>query len=229
MKKNIILIVALILFCCGCTAEYTLSIDENLNVTEQVTILEGEEFYQQYEKSSVQRVIGFILNPNLEYLNNNGFVVTNLLGKEEAGVLIENTYDSIAKYKEVSEFPKQYAENWEFITNGDEITFKIIGEFNDSEQDQNDRYLIDNGKISIKLPHDVINHNADEVNEKDGIYTWIIEKAGEEREIFITFNKVIKKDYTVLYIVIGGIIVLAGGCFYFISKTIRSNKNRNEL
>lgn len=228
MKKNVIMIVMLILLCCGCTAEYTINIDKDLRVTESMTATSGAEFFSEYNKSSVQRVIGFLLEPNLEYLNENGFKITHLFNTSAAGVRIENSYESIEEYKEISKIINQFADDFEYTTNGNKVTLKIVGKFNADEQDQSGKYLVDTGKISIKLPHKVLEHNADSVDTKNGIYTWNIEEAGVEREILLVFDKRIRKDL-IFYIVIGGIIVLATVGGLVIYNGVLANKTRNKL
>ena len=69
MNKRILYVIALILLCCGCSTKYTIEIDENLGVKEYAKAVETDEFFEQYPNSSVERVIGFLLEPNLEYLN----------------------------------------------------------------------------------------------------------------------------------------------------------------
>lgn len=229
MRKKIIFIVCLIILCCGCTSEYKIVIDKDLKVKETLVALEDSEFYKQYEKSSVQRVIGFILNPNLDYLNENGFAISHILNEKEAGVSITNQYNSIEEYKAISKIIYQFADEFEYIEKEDYITLKITGSFNGNEQDQSGKYVVDSSNISIQLPHDVKEHNADKVDKDNGIYTWIFETNGEQREILITFNKKIKPDYTVLYVLIGGIILIVAGGYYVLSKTVFGNKNRNEI
>lgn len=229
MKKNIILVIVIILLCCGCTADYTVSINEDLSVNESMTALEDEEFFKQYDKSSVQRVIGFLLKPNLDYLNSNGFKITQLFNSNTAGVKIENSYKSIDDYKKISKIIDQFADEFEYTVDGNKVTIKIVGKFNADEQDQEvDKYLVENGKINIKLPHKVYEHNADSVDKDKGIYTWNIKEAGVEREILLVFDKNIRKDL-IYYIVIGGIIVVIGIIEVVIYKGILDNKSRNKL
>jgi hypothetical protein len=227
MKKKIFLLVFLILVCCGCTADYTLKINEDLSVEESIIALEGAEFFNQYEQSSVQRVIAFMIEPHLEYLNGNGYSVSQRLGDSEAGVRIEKKHKNLAEFKTTSKFTEQLASDWEYIETDDYITLKIKGEFNASEQDQSGKYLINSGTIRIILPFEVTSHNADTVSEN--VYTWNIEEPGIEKEISITFNKKIKKEISVVYFVIGGIIViLVIGVLVVYGKVIEGKK-RNEF
>jgi len=78
-KKILILFISLFILCSGCTAEYTLEIKEDLTVKESFTAMEDADFYNSYEYSSAQEVIGFMLEPNLDYLNKNGFEISQIL------------------------------------------------------------------------------------------------------------------------------------------------------
>jgi len=229
MNRRIFLIMALILFCCGCTADYTIKINEKLEVEESALILEDAAFYNKYENSSVQRVISFILEPNLDYLNANDFLVEQIIGTWTAGVKITNSYESIEKYKEVSKFSEQFADSWDYFEDGDEITLRIRGAFSDSDQDQSGKYLVNEATINIQLPFEVIDHNADNYNESTNTYTWNIDRAGAEKEIFITFDKTIKKDLMQLYLIIGGIIVVVLIIVVYVYGALAGSKRRNEI
>ena len=229
MNKRIFLIIALILFCCGCTAEYTIKINEKLEVEESALILENATFYNRYENSSVQRVIAFILEPNLGYLNANGFIVEQILGEGTAGVKITNSYESIEKFKEVSKFSEQFADSWDYIESGNEITLRIKGAFSDSDQDQSGRYLVDSAEVNIQLPFKVIDHNADHYDKSTNTYTWNINRPGMEKEIFITFDKTVKKEINYIYLVIGGIILVLSVVALYIAGSIVGNKSRNKI
>ena len=102
--------------------------------------------------------------------------------------------------------------------------------FSNSDQDQSGKYLIDTSEISIKLPHNVVNHNADEVNEEEGVYTWYINEPGVEKELFITFDKKVKGEIPVEFIVVGVmavILIIFGYILY--SKISSSRSKRNEI
>ena len=116
-KKLVLLFISLLILCSGCTAEYTLSIREDFTVTESFTAMEDADFYNTYKNSSVQKVIGFILEPNLEYLNSNGYQVDQVIHNSDAGVKVENTYKSLEEFKEKSKVPNQIASDWSYVDN----------------------------------------------------------------------------------------------------------------
>lgn len=230
-KKILLIFIGLLILCSGCTAEYTLQINEDLSVSESFTAMEDAEFYNAYENTSAQKVIGFILEPNLEYLNQNGFVVSQILRSKEAGVKVDNTYSSIKEYKEKSKVPEQLSSEWSYVENGDEITLSIKGSFLHADQSQDGLYSIDKAQVKIIVPFEVISHNADSYNSDNNIYIWKFDESNEEKEIKITFNKIkkVEKELPIPYIIIGIVIVIILIIFVSVSNFIHSNKGRNDL
>ena len=228
-KKISLILLVLLILCSGCTAQYTLSIQEDLSVKESFTAMEDAEFYNEYTHSSVQKVIGFILEPNLDYLNENGFTITEIINKRDAGVEIENSYKSIEEYKEKSKVTNQLADDWTYEENGDEITLTIKGAFSQEEQSQDGRYVVDEAQINIQLPFTVVSHNADEHEEGTDIYTWSFDQNTEEKEITITFNKNIERKFSPVYIVIGVMVAIILIIVYIIFAAKKENKKNNQV
>ena len=228
-KKLVLLFISLLILCSGCTAEYTLSIREDFTVTESFTAMEDADFYNTYQNSSVQKVIGFILEPNLEYLNSNGYQVDQVIHNSDAGVKVENTYKSLEEFKEKSKVPNQIASDWSYVDNGDTITLSIKGTLNQDEQDQDGRYVIDEAKIKIVVPFEVVNHNAD--STENNSYIWNLGPKSNDKEITITFtkNKKVDKPSETHYIILGIIIVVVLIVAIAIYSIVGSTKKRNNL
>lgn len=228
-KKLVLLFISLLILCSGCTAEYTLSIGEDFTITESFTAMEDADFYNTYQNSSVQKVIGFILEPNLEYLNSNGYQVDQVIHNSDAGVKVENTYKSIEEFKEKSKVPNQIASDWSYVDNGDTITLSIKGTLNQDEQDQDGRYVIDEAKIKIVVPFEVVNHNAD--STENNSYIWNLDTKSKDKEITITFtkSKKVDKPSETPYIIFGIIIVVVLIIAIAIYSIIGSTKKRNDL
>jgi len=230
VRKKIWLLLILALVVSGCTAKYTIKITKDLGVEETIVALQDAQFFNQYENSSAQRVISFLVAPHLDYLNSNNYIVRETIGPSFGGVVINNSFDTIEKFKETSKFTEQYADEWEYITNGNEVTLRIVGAFNADEYDQTGRYLIEEGEINIQLPFKVISHNADSYDEATNTYTWLIEKPGVEREITITFDKSkIEDAFNPLYLIIGGIIIVILIFMAWIFGKMSGSKARNDL
>ncbi len=227
--KILFLIIFLVFLCSGCTAEYTIEINEDLQVKEHLMASEDGEFFNQYENSSAQRVIGFILEPFVEYFNENHFVISQFANSQSGGVNISNTYESLETYKNVSKIPSQYASDWEYEENGDEITIRIKGEFNKQEEDQEAGFVVDDAKVNIKLPFEVVEHNADVHAEGSDTYTWVFNEDTPEREMTITFKKTIHKGTPLIYIVIGVSMIIVLVIFYLVMKMLKDNKLNNKI
>lgn len=230
MKKNLIMILAIILLCCGCNAEYTLRINEDGTVSESVKALEDSNFYSRYPNSSVQHVIGFMIEPHLDYLNKNNYKVTELLNRETAGVQLTNKFPSIEKYLSTSKFSAQYGSSIEYSEEDDNITLKINGKLGQETQEQNDVFVIEEGTINIVLPNrKVISHNADSYDEKSNTYTWKVNNV-DTKELTITFSKNVSKEFPIveiIAIIVFVIVCIAGGYIGF--KTMGKKDSRNKV
>lgn len=227
-KKLYLIFIGLLILCSGCSAEYTLTVHDDLSVTENFTAMEDAEFYNSYN-SSAQKVISFIIEPNKEYFNSNGYQVDQVIHQADAGIKAEKHFISIEDFKEKSQIPNQISDDWSYIDNGESITFKLHGVLNQNEQDQNGRFVIDEAKIKLIIPFEVIDHNADSVNKNT--YIWELDSKNLEKDISITFNKTKKvdKEEEPPYIIFGIIIVAILIVGIVIYSMIQSNKNRNNL
>ncbi len=229
MRKKLILLLLLVMLCCGCEANYTLKINDDLTVVETISATEGPEFFSEYPKSSVQWVVGSVfIEPNLEYINKIGYDINYITSKEEGGAKLIGKYSSLDEYKEKSEFPNQIDGEWNYTKDGDLITLSLKGRFSADEQDQDGRYKIDNGTISITVPFTVTNQNADSVNKETNTYTWHFDNE-KEKELTITFDSSSLKKDEFPYIVIAIVVVLVIIIFYGIMIAIDKNKRRNKL
>lgn len=230
MKKNLIMILAIVLLCCGCKAEYTLKINEDGSVSEVAKGLEGVDFYSRYPNSSVQHVIGFLIEPHLDYLNKYGYTITEMLNSDKAGVQLTNRFDSLEKYLSTSKAAKQYGSEIEYIEKDGKITLKIVGKLGEETQEQNDQYVIEEGIINISLPNrKVISHNADSYDEENETYTWKVDNVNT-REISITFAKEANKYFPLVEIfAIAGFIAVCIASGYFYTKVIMKKDSRNKV
>lgn len=230
MKKHLIMILAIILLCCGCNAEYTLKINEDGSVTEVIEGLENVDFYSRYPNSSVQHVIGFMIEPHLDYLNKHNYKVVELLGKEQAGVQLTNKFDSIEKYLSTSKASKQYGSEIEYTEKDENITLKIKGKLGQESQEQNEQYVIEEATINISLPNrKVKSHNADSYDKETDTYTWKVNNDNE-REITITFAKKADKYFPlveIIAVVVFVVALISGG--YIATKIMGKKNSRNKV
>lgn len=240
--KKILLSIILILISTGCSVKYNIKIDRNMKIKETVTGLETAEFFAQYEKSSIRRVISFILEPHLEYLNNNNYSVNNVLGTE-SGVEITKEYQNFDSYiknldtndsLELNERAYQsLGSNFNYMKEGNIVTIQFNGKLPGDDTQNQEVFRIDDADISITLPFVVEEHNADSYDKKTNTYTWRLDRENPEKEILIKFDKSkLKIDY-LKYIILGVVIFVGIFIIYqvynFIQNIRNNNSKRNEI
>ena len=229
MKKRFLFILFLsLMFCAGCSANYTITIDEDGKVEERLSAREEEEFFENYPHSSKGLVISYMLDPYIDELNNNNYTVDNSITKTSGGVVITKKYDSIEEYIENSIIYKQFADEIKYSKDGDKVTLSVNGKFSHSEQNQ-ELIPVDNASIKIELPFKVYENNAD--NDDETSYVWNFSKTDEElREIKIVYNvkKLNKKtDFTILIILgVLGVVMIIGFLVYSRIMVGRNNANK---
>ncbi len=229
MKKNFILLLFFVMLCCGCEANYTLRINEDLTVSETLSATEPAEFFLQYENSSVQRVVGFILEPNLEVINANKYQVGYINDSDKGGATLTKNYNSLEEYVKNTKISEQFGNEITYTKNGDETTLSITGSFSVDEQDQETGYKVQTAKISIVVPFEVTNHNADSYDKDSNTYTWNFDENSEERTLTLTFNQAMKEEESNWYVYagIGLVVVLIG--VYVVLTIVNQNKQRNKM
>lgn len=227
--KKILLLCLMILLCAGCQAQYNITINEDLTVNETLQATEGSDFFARYPKSSTGRVVGFILEPHLDTLNENNYIVDNIVTTNKGGAIVKKKFKSLEEYKDSSILTSQFTKNLTYSKNGSAVTLSAKGKFSKEEQNQ-DVIAIDTGSISITVPFKVTNHNADEV--VDNVYTWNFgENDIDEREIKMTFDssKINKKINYVPFIIVGVIGVLLICIFFVYNKVVAQRASINEI
>lgn len=205
--KKFILILLMIGLCCGCQVKYQVNINEDLTVEERVRATRSAEFFEGYENSSVGRVVGIILRPYLDTLNENEYVVNNYITETNSGVTINKKYSSLDEYAKNTIFISQFGDKINVTKDGSKITISTKGQFSYSEQDQS-RIPVNSASISIKIPFKVIENNADSVN--GDVYTWNFKSTeSKERKIELVFDKdKIASDSNGLGVIIGVVILV---------------------
>lgn len=230
MKKSLLFILFLsLIFCAGCTANYTVTIDEDGKVEERLSAKEDEEFFENYPHSSKGLVISYVLDPYIDELNSNNYSVDSSITKQGGGVVISKKYDSLEDYIENSIIYRQFTNEINLTKNGDKMSISLEGKFSHSEQNQQ-LIPVDSGTITIELPFKVSENNADE--EEGNTYIWNFTKADDDlREIKLIYNgkKLNKKtDFTIL-IVLGLLGVLLAIGFLIYSKIMIGKSNVNKI
>lgn len=226
MKKKLILII-LCLFCFGCEAKYELTINEDLTVNEAITGLEDEDFYNNYYKSTKERVISFMTETKDEYLNELGYSKQIVNQGNLTGALFSHKFNSLEEYFEKSQAYSQFYEEINYEMENGIVDIKLENQLLKNE-DSIERYDIDNCDISITLPFKVKSNNADSVDKKTNTYTWNLNnEKGKDIKIKFDTNRIYKyKDFNMAPYLISGIVVFCGTIIFIL---YRKNKKNNKI
>lgn len=236
MKKKFLLILFLSLFfCAGCSANYTITIDEDGKVEERLSAKEKNDFFDNYPNSSKGLVISYMIEPYAEELAKNNYNIDSNITDVSGGVIITKKYDSIEDFINNSIIYKQFTDEIKIEKKKGKVTITAEGKFSHSEQNQ-ELIPVDEATINIDVPFKVENNNADETDEVS-VYKWDFpkkEKKDEEdtkRTITITYNtKKIgnKADFPILIVlgILGGLLVVG---FLIYSKVLASKSAANKI
>ena len=229
MKKRILFVVLIIVLCSGCNANYKLTIKEDGTVDESVYASEDSTFYENYSKSSVGKVIGNLLSPYLDELNEKKYTVNTKVNETNGGASISKTHDSIADYTRNSILYNQFTDKINYEEDGNKITISAKGAFAKETQELG-IFNVDTSTIMIELPYKVLENNADEV--EGNIYIWkFTENDKEIREIRLVYDKTkIYNDNSYLnYIAIGIILLFLGVLVYMFYRFKNKRNSVNEI
>lgn len=190
MKKLILMVI--IIFLTGCTADYTLYIEKDQSVKEEFIIQSPNQNFLEINKNikaTIQSrydamIPAFSDIPNLKTFK----------GKEQSGMKGKNAYDSIEQLNESPYFKdlnakirlEQNEYTSLYITNNYDYFYLL-------EETEYDPISLNAIMVHIDIPFEVIETNADEVNGT--IYTWNISETEQLRTLYIQFNenKVVRK------------------------------------
>lgn len=226
--KKILILVFLCLFCVGCEAKYELIIDKDLTVQENITGLEDDAFYNNYPKSTKERVIGFMTETKNEYLNEIGYEKNIVNIGDLTGATFSKEFSTIEEYFGKSQAYTQFYENWSYEIKEDIITISLENQLL-KNNDSIERYVIDDCEVSITLPFKVKKNNADSINKKTNTYTWEL-NGSKGKDIYIKFDKTefasYKENKYIDYIIIGLILLVIG---IVITIVYNKNKKNNEV
>lgn len=228
--KKIILLIFICVFCFGCKARYELQINEDLTVNEDITGLETDTFYNQYYKSTKERVINFMMDTKREYLDNIGYSKKIVNEDNLTGSTISKKFNSLEEYFELSKTYTQFYENFDYKINNGVVTIDLKNQLL-RNNDSIERYVIDSCDVVITLPFKVKKSNADYVNKETNTYIWNLD-ADTQKDIYIKFDTKMGADLKdnsvsiISFVIVGIAVIVIIGIIYFIYD---KNKKSNEI
>lgn len=226
--KKLRLLIFICLFCVGCEAKYELYVNQDLSVTENMTGLETDTFYNNYYNSTKERVIGFMSETKNEYINEIGYSKEIVDENNLTGAKFSKTFSSLEEYFEKSQAYTQFYDTWDYSIRNGIVTISLENQLLRNE-DSITRYVIDNCNVSITLPFKVKKSNADFVDMETNTYTWELNDK-EGKDIYIKFDTTQEANYKesnyISYLIIMGVIIFLIAVIFVIYN---KNKVNNEV
>lgn len=235
VNKGKLLILFLLLLLTGCTAQYNVSIDKDLNVLEKITVL-GDERFEITGSYTVDSMYLALTNNYDEIYNivkNNS--INRYSNNNKLAVSGEKSYNNLKDFV-LSDYIKiLYSDGLSLKEDGNIITVSsdnLMNNFWLFLDDMDSDPLIEKLEIKIKLPFVVTNNNADEVDNKSNTYTWIYDQSSASKQINLEFDKerffdgnnifITIVKYVFFFLVIGSILYV--GYKFLIKRGSKNNK-----
>ena len=214
-----------LILCSGCNVHYDLKIHEDLSIDENVTCLEDNSFLK---KNSIdkEKYVSSMFLPFSDIINNNNNSVTNISKSDSFGEKIFKKYSDFNDFLSNSFYYNYYFNNLDISDDNKFVTITLSDLINDSSSVT--RLYFDEAVISISLPFEVVDNNADKVDIINNKYTWYFD-LNNDKKIYIKFDKtkkVFRYDY--LIYIIGSIVLII--LIFIVVRTISSKiNNRNNI
>lgn len=195
MKKKLKLmcIIFLSFIFSGCSIDYNLTITNKKKIIENITVLDDNDNILKYNNSITE-----FLNNQKDGVKELGYTVDIINDDMESGLLINKKYKNFDSYIGSEYFSKLF-EKANINAYDDIFAFETAGEYfrnNVFSVDLESHYLysLDKININIKFYNVVESHNADEVDEKNNIYTWVLNKEDSYRNITFKLKDDVRYD-----------------------------------
>lgn len=213
MKKiKIVFLSLIILLVTGCAGTYNLTINEDLSVKENISVnFSGEE-------SSYDRINDLLRR---EKVKEDEYTLTT----EGYNLKLDYTheYTDIEDYLLNSLLYKQLFDSISYDSDNKEVALSTGNIFNLSTSKLNNSYNIKNLQINVTTPLDVIEENADMINENT--YSWTLDNTTKEKYMYLTFSKgsnLLNKGTTIVLCVM--VVTIAISAIIMIKRLSESKK-----
>ena len=219
--KKILLIGFFITFLTGCSVDYNVSINKDLSVDESFNIVEEKSVLKNEKYNSLSEVVEEFQNKttvNLKNYDHKTSIKKNLVSSE-----VTREYGSIDTYIAALNKIDLFSNESKLDKNEGIYTFTSKVNYKENEEMIAILYKID-AKIGITVPFEVVDNNADSVDEKSNTYYWNLKNyvdSANQKSIKLSFdtNKPIISTGTIIrYAIIGGVIVIGLVAAMIISK-----------
>lgn len=233
-KLKLLLIIPL-LFVTGCSINYNLRVDSNLNFKENATISEKNDVLNIYNKN-----LKLVPDQKFsQYESFDGFesydLKKKLFEKDSTGGIVEAWFNGIDKYKKSLLLTSVFSDI--NVTNyGNISSIQFIG-YNPSVfvSEEDEEFQMDDITVNIRFHNEVVENNAQSYDEKTNTYTWVLNENKESGNIMFSIDQskkrydIIIKDFfsdhlaTIITLSVLAFAVIVAACVLY-SKNQKSNK-----
>lgn len=234
MKKILILLILLCMT--GCSVQYDLTITDKEEVKEKFVIsISNDKMLSEY--SSVEEYLDYYSNL---YLQNEGYEDFNIdtkKSKPNSYFTVNNNYKNLDEYVQSISFKSMF-DNAMIERIGNYTSFTTSKNAYLSSLKKNDiiseESKYDSFKISIKFYNEVTASNAEEIDEDNNIYTWIVSedsatdyiyfKIGPKVKYGVVLMDYIQNNLASIIIITSTIVLLAVTITFIYIKSKKNNE-----
>lgn len=235
MRKLIILFALLLLT--GCDVKYNLVINNKQEVNEKIYVYIDEAMINQ-SNMSIDEYLDYYSNLYLENEGYKNFKITTKKNDTSGYFIVKNNYNDLNEYINSYSFKNMF--NTATIeTIGKYTTFKtsVNSYLENLKNDElvNDNMMNYNYTIKIKFYNEIVNHNADKVDEKNNVYTWYVNKDTTKEYIEFKIGPKVRYDVMIFdyiqnnYLIIGVVSLIFISVIIFGLYIVVKAKKNNEI
>lgn len=208
MKKNIFLLLILFLLT-GCSCNYNVNINKDLTIDEEIIIYGTNRLYNAYYKTNKIDVLKENLDNYIEELNEFGYSYI-LIESENPHIILKKKYQNIEEYLNNSKIFNDYFDEIRYNKSGNIVKIETVG-FNPNEEDNPDRFYVEDALIKFKLGYEVVDINTDVVDSDTNTYTYQLHEDDNDFKILINYDLTKKFNphkKNMIYIIIAILVII---------------------
>ena len=181
--KRVLIILFLILIVSGCRVNYDVKINKDLSVNERVIASEKTDRLKSRTNLDINQSVSYLYKIyKTKNMGEDEYSITS--ADNTTSVVVNNSYNSIEEYSD--NFKTDIFEESNIYEDNNHIIIDINQNALINSKASN-RYVYDEIEVTFELPFEVINNNADKVNNNK--YTWYIKADSDEyKRILLEFN-----------------------------------------
>lgn len=209
--KKLILAVLLLFVLTGCDVKYDLVITNDEQIRENITVSIDNQIINN-NSMSIDEYLDYYSNLYMENPGYSGIKIDTKKGKNVSYFIAKNEYASLDDYIASYTFKNMFnTATIERVGNYISFTTSENTYLANIENDQliSEQSKYDSFKINIKFYNKLANHNADEVDEKNNIYSWNIDENSTKNFIYFKISPDIRYDVMIKDIIQNNILLIS--------------------